>query len=188
MSLRVNMFLDNEFVHRASAKSKGFALVQFLEPIDAEAAASALDASIFQGRLLHILPAKPIPQAKVSEAVDTSLSVSSRLLMPLTSLSMPYHNCIYWCPITNIYAISADTLLYWCPITYVWLIGKLNHTWVIGHHMEVLPFYIYCCYHLSEFILLLYLSDLSVFFWVVYSCQLMNADCVFASSNSKLNS
>lgn len=46
---------------RATKKSKGIALVQFLQPPDAEAAMAGLDASIFQGRLLHILPAKPQP-------------------------------------------------------------------------------------------------------------------------------
>ena len=92
------------FVHRASGKSKGFALVQFLEPIDAEAAASALDASIFQGRLLHILPAKPMPQAKVSEAVDTSLSVSLYLY-----LLMPYHQFVIDCEST--YSLSIYVLL-----------------------------------------------------------------------------
>ena len=46
---------------RATRKSKGIALVQFMDPKDAEAAFAALDGSIFQGRLLHVLPAKPPP-------------------------------------------------------------------------------------------------------------------------------
>lgn len=38
-------------------QSKGTAFVQFAEPHEAEAALSAVDATTFQGRLLHVLPA-----------------------------------------------------------------------------------------------------------------------------------
>ena len=41
---------------KVSGKSKGFALVSFVSPVDAVAAYEALDASIFQGRLIHVLP------------------------------------------------------------------------------------------------------------------------------------
>ena len=46
---------------RVSKKSKGIALVTFEEAQPAEAARAALDGSFFQGRLLHVLPARPPP-------------------------------------------------------------------------------------------------------------------------------
>jgi multiple RNA-binding domain-containing protein 1 len=56
---------------RATGKSKGFAVVTFAEPAHAVEAYQALDASIFQGRLLHVLPGNR-PKAEESPAVDTS--------------------------------------------------------------------------------------------------------------------
>jgi hypothetical protein len=41
---------------KASRRSKGFALVSFVSAEDAVAAFNTLDASIFQGRLIHVLP------------------------------------------------------------------------------------------------------------------------------------
>jgi multiple RNA-binding domain-containing protein 1 len=59
---------------RATGKSKGFAVVSFAAPADAVAAYQALDASIFQGRLIHVLPgnrpkaeASPVESAKTHE-------------------------------------------------------------------------------------------------------------------------
>lgn len=50
---------------RATRKSRGIALVQFAEPAGAAAAAAALDGATFQGRLLHVLPARA-PLAKAA--------------------------------------------------------------------------------------------------------------------------
>ena len=47
---------------RMTGRSRGIALVQFAEAEDARTAREALDGSIFQGRLLHILPARLPPQ------------------------------------------------------------------------------------------------------------------------------
>eukprot|EP01128_Nolandella_sp_AFSM9_P005639 TRINITY_DN2763_c0_g1_i2.p1 TRINITY_DN2763_c0_g1~~TRINITY_DN2763_c0_g1_i2.p1 ORF type:complete len:823 (+),score=242.47 TRINITY_DN2763_c0_g1_i2:26-2470(+) len=44
---------------KVTGVSKGFAFLQFVNPPDALMAVSNLDATTFQGRLLHILPAKP---------------------------------------------------------------------------------------------------------------------------------
>lgn len=63
----VHLVLD-----RASKKSKGFALVQFSDPQDAVKAHAELDGSIFQGRLIHILPGKrpPAPAEPAAEGED----------------------------------------------------------------------------------------------------------------------
>ena len=45
-------------VDRYSRKIKGFAFVTFMFPEKAEQAVAALDGSVFQGRMLHLLPAK----------------------------------------------------------------------------------------------------------------------------------
>lgn len=53
---------------RATRKSRGIALVQFAEPAGAAAAAAALDGAIFQGRLLHVLPARAPPAKAAAQA------------------------------------------------------------------------------------------------------------------------
>lgn len=45
-------------------KSKAFAFVTYIVPENAIRAMNELDAKIFQGRLMHILPAKPVPTAQ----------------------------------------------------------------------------------------------------------------------------
>lgn len=52
----VHLVLD-----RATNKSKGVAFVEFVVADDAVRALEALDGSIFQGRLLHVLPARAAP-------------------------------------------------------------------------------------------------------------------------------
>lgn len=47
---------------KSTKQSKGFGFVQFLIPAQAVKAFGELDAKIFQGRLLHLIPAKPPPQ------------------------------------------------------------------------------------------------------------------------------
>lgn len=54
-------------VDRVTHKSKGIALVQFTNAVDAVAAHAALDAKVFQGRLLHVLPGHRPPQPKTEE-------------------------------------------------------------------------------------------------------------------------
>lgn len=60
-----------EEVHLAvdtrTGKSKGFAYIQFVEAEDAVKAYEELDKQIFQGRLLHILPAQPKKENKLDE-------------------------------------------------------------------------------------------------------------------------
>lgn len=53
---------------RTTRKSRGIALVQFAEPAGAAAAAAALDGAIFQGRLLHVLPARAQPANAAARA------------------------------------------------------------------------------------------------------------------------
>ncbi|CAL8464375.1 g3910 [Coccomyxa elongata] len=54
---------------KATRKSKGIALIQFAEAEGALEAQRALDGSIFQGRLLHVLPAhRPPPQRNAAAA------------------------------------------------------------------------------------------------------------------------
>ena len=57
-------------IDRDTRRSKGFAYVLFMNPSDAVRAFSALDGTVFQGRLLHILPAKvdKVKQRLASEA------------------------------------------------------------------------------------------------------------------------
>jgi multiple RNA-binding domain-containing protein 1 len=65
----VHLVLDRE-----TRKSKGIAYVMFMMPEDAMRAAAALDATDFQGRLLHILPAKLPPHSRT--AADRSAHIS----------------------------------------------------------------------------------------------------------------
>ena len=48
-------------VCRQTKKSRGIGYVQFTQAGDAAAAMAAMDGSIFQGRLLHVLPARKAP-------------------------------------------------------------------------------------------------------------------------------
>ncbi|MFN4352998.1 MAG: hypothetical protein ACK4F6_19555, partial [Hylemonella sp.] len=50
-------------------RPKGFAYVLFMFPAHAVQAMAALDGQIFQGRLMHVLPArdKPVPPLPVDE-------------------------------------------------------------------------------------------------------------------------
>ena len=49
---------------RTTKKSKGIALIQFADADGALAAKEALDGAVFQGRLLHVLPAHRPPQPR----------------------------------------------------------------------------------------------------------------------------
>lgn len=63
-----------------TGQSRGIALVQFEVPEEAVAAMQALDGSIFQGRLLHLLPARLPPQAAEPEPRQVSCSAHRRLI------------------------------------------------------------------------------------------------------------
>ena len=59
---------------RTTKKSKGIALIQFAEGAAACAAKEAMDGAIFQGRLLHVLPAhRPPPPKQATEVSDLML-------------------------------------------------------------------------------------------------------------------
>lgn len=56
---------------RATKRSKGIALAQFAEPSDAVDAHAALDGTVFQGRLLHVLPGhRPPPKPTDTEGAE----------------------------------------------------------------------------------------------------------------------
>ena len=62
---------------RLTKKSRGIGYVQFVNAQDAISAMRALDGDIFQGRLLHILPARKVPApAEPVEKVTPSASAS----------------------------------------------------------------------------------------------------------------
>ena len=48
-------------VYRQSKKSRGIGYVQYAQAEEASAARAAMDGNIFQGRLLHVLPARRAP-------------------------------------------------------------------------------------------------------------------------------
>ena len=59
---------------RTTKKSKGIALIQFAEADGALAAKEALDGAIFQGRLLHVLPAHRPPPPKQAPEQASALA------------------------------------------------------------------------------------------------------------------
>lgn len=63
---------------KTTKKSKGYALVQFMEPDGALQAAEALDGEIFMGRLLHILPGHQAPTVISSNEHDTGAKGESK--------------------------------------------------------------------------------------------------------------
>lgn len=84
-------------------KPKGFAYVLFAIPDDAVRAYTRLDGTIFQGRLLHILPAHEQPVKEVSSSEGNS-SYKAQKEAQLKSQSGSTHN---W----NSLFIRADTVL-----------------------------------------------------------------------------
>ncbi|KAK4238285.1 hypothetical protein C8A03DRAFT_43929 [Achaetomium macrosporum] len=70
----VNLPLDSE------GKSKGFAMVQYEEP-SAAVAAFQTDGSIFQGRILHILPAAAKRENKLDEFAISKLPLKKQQLL-----------------------------------------------------------------------------------------------------------
>ena len=81
---------------RTTRKSKGIALAQFESAADAVAAHAALDRSVFQGRLLHILPGQrppPAPTAEVTCSSAWDISQDCRTLMTASEvMASAQHN------------------------------------------------------------------------------------------------
>jgi multiple RNA-binding domain-containing protein 1 len=73
-------------------QSRGFGFVQFLEAPVAARAVSKLDGTIFQGRLLRVIPARPAHGERKSDADDSSSSVSDRRLQKQKELAGSSHN------------------------------------------------------------------------------------------------
>jgi multiple RNA-binding domain-containing protein 1 len=65
-------------VDTKASKAKGFAFVAYMMPECAKEAAERLDKTIFQGRLLHILPAKALPKKEEAEADGEGLSYKQK--------------------------------------------------------------------------------------------------------------
>ncbi|GLC70759.1 hypothetical protein PLESTF_001030300 [Pleodorina starrii] len=74
-------FGDLQEVHlvmdRETKRSKGLAYVQYQIPEDAVRAAQQLDGTIYQGRLLHILPAKRAPSATAAAAAAATAAAAA---------------------------------------------------------------------------------------------------------------
>lgn len=68
-------------VDSRTGKSKGFAYIQFENPKDAVKAYIQLDKQIFQGRLLHILPADVKKEHKLDEFELKNMSLKKQRLM-----------------------------------------------------------------------------------------------------------
>jgi len=62
-------------VDKSTRKSKGYALVTFMESEDAVRAFNELDGSIFMGRLLHMLPGKAAPRQE--DGLDPELNAGT---------------------------------------------------------------------------------------------------------------
>ena len=57
-------------MHRDTKRLRGIAYIKYLLPEDAVAAYRALDMNAFQGRLMHVLPAKKKPGEDKPEALE----------------------------------------------------------------------------------------------------------------------
>ncbi|QPG72795.1 hypothetical protein FOA43_000097 [Brettanomyces nanus] len=68
-------------VDSRNGSSKGFAYVQFKDPDNAIQAYEELDGSIFQGRLLHIIPAKPKKENKLDEFALQNMPLKKQKLL-----------------------------------------------------------------------------------------------------------
>lgn len=57
-------------VDKHTSQSMGFAFITFMMPEHAVQALNDLDGHVFQGRLLHILPAKPKRNPETGEVIE----------------------------------------------------------------------------------------------------------------------
>ena len=68
---------------RTTKKSKGIALIQYAEAAGALAAKEEMDGAIFQGRLLHVLPAhRPPPPKQATEVRSHFMPILTNELVP----------------------------------------------------------------------------------------------------------
>ena len=72
---------QQERARRASGKSKGLAFVQYADSEAAAAALEALDGTIFQGRLLHVLPAHRPPNQPQPSATPAQVRLRAVLML-----------------------------------------------------------------------------------------------------------
>ena len=70
---KVHLPLD----HR-SGNNKGFAYIQYTEPEAADRALSGMDGKSFQGRLLHVIPAKAKKQTGLDEFAISKLPLKKQ--------------------------------------------------------------------------------------------------------------
>lgn len=91
-------------ISRETKKPKGFAYVLFTFPNDALHAYSELDGSIFQGRILHILPAQERPNPSATERDGEESSYQKKKATELKASSQKDYN---W----NSLFIRGDTVL-----------------------------------------------------------------------------
>lgn len=91
-------------IARDTKRPIGMAYVLFMLPDDALKAYTALDGTIFQGRLLHILPAKDQPIKEEPKTLNGSSSYKSKKEQELKAQSGSSHN---W----NSLFMRADTVL-----------------------------------------------------------------------------
>eukprot|EP00884_Botryococcus_braunii_P005166 jgi/Botrbrau1/14650/Bobra.0108s0011.1 len=99
-------------VDRWTKKSKGIALATFMEPADAAAALAALDGSIFQGRLLHILPGRqalaPKPVVELAgEAAKGGFKAEKEAARKAEAGKRASWNTLYMRPDTIVQAAAA---------------------------------------------------------------------------------
>ena len=65
-------------VESRSSKGKGYAYLQYTSNMSAVEAYKALDGSVFQGRLLHILPAAAKKESKLDEFAISKLPLKKQ--------------------------------------------------------------------------------------------------------------
>ena len=61
-----------------SGNGKGYAYVQYCDPIDAQHALDVLDGTAFQGRLIHIIPSTPRKESNMNEFAVSQLSLKKQ--------------------------------------------------------------------------------------------------------------
>lgn len=95
-------------VDKKTKKSKGFAFIEFESASDAKTALKELDGSIFQGRLLHVLPSDEKPRShfqSVHPAENSSLSSFKK--EKEAKLKETIGNRVAW----NTFYIKPDTIM-----------------------------------------------------------------------------
>lgn len=136
---------------RATKKSRGIGYVQFAKAEDAGNAMAGMDGSIFQGRLLHVLPARkaPVPLEqpdKVPRFLPHPLS--SFVALPATpahysktqetvDLHDTYHTTFLWgmvhvCTLGEQSCCSQLLMHVWCLTSGLWDSQQVSHGVLAG--------------------------------------------------------